>query len=368
MIINVALPVWGSESWPSMPWSGYRMPVKTLTRIENQALVGTLTGDLSLSYSISGGTDASRFELVDGKTLVFITAPDYEFPSDSDGNNVYEVDVTLTNGTETVIQPFTIEIGDDGMTTQVENLQLALDQVALDVGTLQANLGDVSTLTTAGVSSAVGALNNIETRLAALEVDQVTLSTVNSLIASAKNEILGGASTAANTLGKIEALINAIDSRLTAAENSISTLTTTVTALGTGKASQADMLAAQAAITALQTQMGTGTVDQRISDAVNTMRDNILNGAGAAFDTLKELADLITANSDLITSLNNVAAGRVAFDKAQNLTSEQQATARTNIAAAAKAEFDTLVAGIGDTAFDFKARYIEQRDAAVAAA
>ncbi|KEF41705.1 MAG: hypothetical protein ER33_10100 [Cyanobium sp. CACIAM 14] len=53
-----------------------------------------------LTYSISGGADASRFT-VDAKTgaLSFKVAPNYEAPSDANGDNLYQVTVAVSDGT-----------------------------------------------------------------------------------------------------------------------------------------------------------------------------------------------------------------------------------------------------------------------------
>lgn len=64
------------------------------------------------------------------------------------------------------------------------------------------------------------------------------------------------------------------------------------------------------------------------------LKSELLGGAGEAYDTLKELADLIATNTDAIDALKNIAAGHVRFDKAQELTVEQKKQARDNIAAA----------------------------------
>lgn len=44
--------------------------------------------------------------------------------------------------------------------------------------------------------------------------------------------------------------------------------------------------------------------------AASTVKNDLLNGAGAAYDTLKELGDLIDDNKDAIDALNDVAAGK----------------------------------------------------------
>jgi hypothetical protein len=51
-------------------------------------------------------------------------------------------------------------------------------------------------------------------------------------------------------------------------------------------------------------------VDSAISTAANTVKNDLLNGAGEAYDTLKELGTLIDENQDAIEALETVAAGK----------------------------------------------------------
>ena len=53
----------------------------------------------TLSYSIIGGADASKFT-IDSTTgaLSFVTAPNFELPTDAGGNNVYDVTVQVSDG------------------------------------------------------------------------------------------------------------------------------------------------------------------------------------------------------------------------------------------------------------------------------
>jgi hypothetical protein len=70
---------------------------------ENTTAVTTVTStDIdggAPSYSISGGADAARFT-IDGATgvLRFVTAPDFDNPSDADADNVYQVQVSVADG------------------------------------------------------------------------------------------------------------------------------------------------------------------------------------------------------------------------------------------------------------------------------
>ena len=70
---------------------------------ENQTAVTTVTatdgnGD-TLTYSITGGADSLKF-VINSSTgvLTFVVTPDFETPTDVGGNNVYDVQVTVSDG------------------------------------------------------------------------------------------------------------------------------------------------------------------------------------------------------------------------------------------------------------------------------
>lgn len=81
---------------------------------------------------------------------------------------------------------------------------------------------------------------------------------------------------------------------------------------------------------------------QEIAAAAKNVKDALLNGAGDAYDTLKELGDLIDTNKDAIAALQTIAAGHVKFDAAQMLTAEQKKQALANIGAAASSHTHTI--------------------------
>lgn len=74
-------------------------------------------------------------------------------------------------------------------------------------------------------------------------------------------------------------------------------------------------------------------VDSQITAAKQSVKNDLLGGAGEAYDTLKELADALVTNKDAITALQQIAQGHVQFDKAQPLNDEQKKQARANIGA-----------------------------------
>lgn len=74
-------------------------------------------------------------------------------------------------------------------------------------------------------------------------------------------------------------------------------------------------------------------VDSQITAAKQSVKNDLLGGAGEAYDTLKELADALVTNKDAITALQQMAKGHVQFDKAQALNDDQKKQARANIGA-----------------------------------
>lgn len=86
-------------------------------------------------------------------------------------------------------------------------------------------------------------------------------------------------------------------------------------------------------------------VEDLVTQATTDVKNDLLGGAGDAYDTLKELGDLITTNKDAITALQQITGNHVRFDQAQTLTEEQKSQARTNIGAAAAADLAAKLNG-----------------------
>lgn len=84
-------------------------------------------------------------------------------------------------------------------------------------------------------------------------------------------------------------------------------------------------------------------VNSQIADARAALKSELLGGAGAAFDTLKELYDLLQAgdqaDQNAITALNTALGNRVRFDAAQTLTTAQKVTANANMGSLSLADF-----------------------------
>lgn len=171
-----------------------------------------------------------------------------------------------------------------------------------------------------------------------------------------------------------ESLVKAINSLKTNFDNAMLAI----------NANSADIDAAETAIAALQERLNSiindtlastttvyssSKVDSEITKAKQEVKNDLLGGAGTAYDTLNELAELIESNQDAITALQNLAAGHVKYDDAQELTDAQKKQARDNINAVSqneidfsaieatiasnKSEVDTLKADIGDLNTNF---------------
>lgn len=81
-----------------------------------------------------------------------------------------------------------------------------------------------------------------------------------------------------------------------------------------------------------------------IAAASAALKTELVDGAGAALDTLKELADALNNDPNFAATIASEIANRVRYDAAQTLTTAQQLQACTNI-------------GVGDPERDFVADY-----------
>ncbi|MGD7165275.1 hypothetical protein [Ralstonia pseudosolanacearum] len=84
----------------------------------------------------------------------------------------------------------------------------------------------------------------------------------------------------------------------------------------------------------------------KITGLLDALKADLLGGADAAFDTLKELQEAILKDQSGIAALLAAVDRRVRFDAAQALTADEQAQARQNIGTVA-------ASAIGDPETDF---------------
>lgn len=93
----------GSSSAPAVNRPPTFSSATTASLLENstalayQATATDPDGD-ALTYSITGGADAGRFTITPAGQLGIATAPNFDLPADADGNNVYEVQISVSDG------------------------------------------------------------------------------------------------------------------------------------------------------------------------------------------------------------------------------------------------------------------------------
>jgi len=65
----------------------------------------------TLTYSITGGADAAKFTInATTGALSFVSAPDAEAPTDAGANNVYDVQVEVSDGTNADTQAIAVTV------------------------------------------------------------------------------------------------------------------------------------------------------------------------------------------------------------------------------------------------------------------
>ena len=94
-----------------------------------------------------------------------------------------------------------------------------------------------------------------------------------------------------------------------------------------------------------------------IEAAKAAVKNDILGGAGAALDTLAELATALGNDASFATTIASQIAARVRFDEAQVLTAPQKVFARDNIGAASDADLTALTTALGTLETDFAGAY-----------
>ena len=113
---------------------------------ENQTAVQTVAGfdqdaGTTLAYSIEGGVDGAKFTINSSTgELTFVSAPDYEIPTDVGTNNVYDVTVGISDGTNKVTIALAVTVTDVAEVLAPSGLSYTPAMISGTVGTPIANL------------------------------------------------------------------------------------------------------------------------------------------------------------------------------------------------------------------------------------
>ena len=108
----------------------------SLSVAENQTAVTTVSGidpdsGTTLIFSISGGADQAKFQIASATgVLSLLSAPDYENPTDTGGDNGYEVTVRASDGVLYDEQTITVTVTDVFENTGPSNLVASVLTVA----------------------------------------------------------------------------------------------------------------------------------------------------------------------------------------------------------------------------------------------
>lgn len=92
-----------------------------------QATASDANGD-ALTFAIDGGADAARFAITAAGALRFNEAPDYDLPGDADGNNVYAVQLRVSDGQASATQTVNITVTNSREGISVARVGTGFDQ------------------------------------------------------------------------------------------------------------------------------------------------------------------------------------------------------------------------------------------------
>lgn len=166
---------------------------------------------------------------------------------------------------------------------------------------------------------------------------------------------------------RIVALVQAIGPDVKQLKNSVGNIDTLSTTAKTNLVAAINELkAAVSGTVTIDDTVGTGatTVTWSADKIYNTIelakqavKDQILDGASSALDTLKEFQDAINNDPTFATTILDALGKRVRVDAEQIFTDPEKAQGRANIGAASAADLSALVADLGDLTTDLVAIY-----------
>ena len=173
---------------------------------ENQTSAFTVSatdsdGD-SLSYTINGGEDRSLFNITSTGVVTFISAPDYEIPTDANSNNDYILTVNVSDGTASDSETFQVNVindSSDDVTTS------NFDGVLIRDGYIQSATVCMAVSDTDGNDTCEGATYSTTTNSDgsfSLEIDENVTSTIKLLAENGFNPVTDDAD--AFTVGLID--------------------------------------------------------------------------------------------------------------------------------------------------------------------
>ncbi len=125
-----------SPPGPGAPPSFTSLQTATVTENSTTAYQATATDPEgnALTFSISGGGDAAVFAITAGGALSFNPAPDFDLPTDADGNNIYAVQIRVSDGGNAVDQLVNITVNNSREGIAVRRVATGLTQPLFALG------------------------------------------------------------------------------------------------------------------------------------------------------------------------------------------------------------------------------------------
>ncbi|MDQ1195402.1 cadherin domain-containing protein [Agrobacterium sp. SORGH_AS 787] len=164
-----------------------------LSRAENGAAVATLTAsdqdaNTTLTWSIVGGADSSKFQInAQTGALSFLAAPNFEAPQDAGNDNVYNLTVSVSDGTNITQQNLAVTVtnlNEAPVLTLTSSGAIAENTLAARVATLSAadpDAGDHLTYALSGTDASLFVIDGNALRLkdgVSLDYEQAATRTV----------------------------------------------------------------------------------------------------------------------------------------------------------------------------------------------
>ena len=165
----------------------------TYSVLENQTSAFTVSasdadGD-TLTYSISSGDDSALMSINSSGVVTFISSPDFELPSDANTDNNYQITVTVSDGSITDSENFTVTVTND---TSDDVTTTNFDGVLIRDGYIQSATVCMAVTNADGIDTCVDATYSTTTNADgsfSLEIDDNITATIKLLAQDGFNPV-----------------------------------------------------------------------------------------------------------------------------------------------------------------------------------
>ncbi|NLR93718.1 sulfatase-like hydrolase/transferase [Flammeovirga agarivorans] len=127
-------------------------PFQNYPENQEKLTLQTLSPNNNVSYEITGGEDQTSFNLSSEGELSFVTTPSVDIAADHDGDNVYKVEITITEGDLSTTELFELSIVGAKLNVVMIVLDDLNDYIGFMGGYLKTKTPNIDKLATQGVS------------------------------------------------------------------------------------------------------------------------------------------------------------------------------------------------------------------------